>query len=118
MREAPHVFDVLDGEATRTRQSAFGAVGELYSGEGIELVWVSKQDEEIDPAWFSAETVDLLLVLQGRLRVEFEDEFDEITLEPGQLLVLPAGTRCRAYRWPRQAAEATVFVAASPAPSE
>lgn len=115
MKEPPRVFDVLRAEAARTRQSPFGAVGELYSGKGIELVWVSKQAAEIDPGWFSAETVDFL---QGRLHVEFEDEeLDEITLEPGQLLVLPARTRCRAYRWPRDAAEATIFVAAYPSPS-
>ncbi|HSB39858.1 MAG TPA: hypothetical protein VLD13_12280 [Gaiellaceae bacterium] len=29
-------------------------------------------------------------------------------------LILDAGTRCRAYRWPREAPEATVFLAAYP----
>ena len=109
------VFDVLRGEASVTTATAFGEVGKVFSGEGIELVWVAKQAEEIDPAWFSADTVDLLLVLQGRLRVEFEDEASpELTLRPGQLLVLPAQTRCRAYRWPRDAHEATIFLAAYP----
>jgi mannose-6-phosphate isomerase-like protein (cupin superfamily) len=99
-----------------TTATAFGEVGKVFSGEGIELVWVAKQAEEIDPAWFSADTVDLLLVLQGRLRVEFDDEAStELTLRPGQLLVLPARTRCRAYRWPREEHDATIFLAAYPA---
>jgi hypothetical protein len=91
-------------------------VGEVYSGGGIELVWVSKLDEEIDPGWFSTDTVDLMLIVQGRLRVEFADEqLEDLTFEPGQLLVLPAHTRCRAYRWPREAKQPTIFVAFYPA---
>lgn len=115
MSERPQVFDVRRGEAETTTPTPFGLVGRVHSGEGIEMVWVSKQAEQVDPGWFSAETVDLLLVVQGCLRVEFEDaRFRELSLEPGQLLVLPARTRCRAYRWPRDAEEATVFVAAYP----
>jgi hypothetical protein len=117
MNEVPRVFDLLRGDATETTSSPFGAVGLVHSGEGIEVVWVSKQAEQVDPEWFSTETVDLLLVVQGRLRVEFDDaRFPEMTLEPGQLLVLPGRTRCRAYRWPREAREATVFLAAYPKP--
>jgi hypothetical protein len=109
------VFDILRGDAAATTATPFGLVGRAYSGEGIELVWVSKQAEGIDPEWFVSNSVDLLLVLQGRLRVEFADEsLDQLTLEPGQLLVLPPSTRCRAYRWPREATQATVFVAAYP----
>ena len=101
MNEAPRVFDLLRGDATETTSSPFGAVGLVHSGEGIEVVWVSKQAEQLDPDWFSTETVDLLLVVQGLLRVEFDDaRLRELTLEPGQLLVLPGRTRCRAYRWP------------------
>ena len=35
-------------------------------------------------------------------------------LSVGDVLVLPPGLRCRAYRWPRDASQATVFVAAYP----
>lgn len=111
------VYDILDGEGTDVRESRFGRVGTVYSGEGIELAWISKSQDEIDPGWFEADTVDVLLVVQGLLRVEFEQEGRaDLTLGPGQLLVLPAKTRCRAYRWPRDAPEATVFVAAYPKP--
>jgi hypothetical protein len=109
------VVDVLAGEAPATRETPFGRVGTIYSGEGIELAWISKSQEPIDPGWFETDTVDLLLVVQGFLRVEFAEEGrEDLTLRPGQLLVLPANTRCRAYRWPRDAEEATIFVAAYP----
>jgi hypothetical protein len=115
MNEEPRVFDLLRGDATETTSSPFGAVGVVHSGEGIEVVWVSKHAEQVDPDWFSTETVDLLLVVQGLLRVEFDDaRSPELTLEPGQLLVLPGRTRCRAYRWPREAGQATIFLAAYP----
>lgn len=117
MTEVPRVFDLLRGDATETTSSPFGAVGLIHSGQGIEVVWVSKQAEQVDPDWFSTETVDLLIVIQGRLRVEFDDaRFPDLTLGAGQLLVLPGRTRCRAYRWPREVAEATVFLAAYPRP--
>ena len=115
MNEAPRVFDLLQGDAIQTTSSPFGAVGLVHSGEGIEVVWVSKHAEQVDPDWFSTETVDLLFVVQGLLRVEFDDtRFPELTLRAGQLLVLPRWTRCRAYSWPRDAGEATVFLAAYP----
>jgi hypothetical protein len=112
---ASGVIDILAGEAAATKDTPFGRVGTVYSGEGIELAWISKSQEPVDPEWFETDTVDLLLVVQGLLRIEFEGEArDDLTLRPGELLVLPAHTRCRAYRWPRDAAEATVFVAAYP----
>ncbi|HLQ57214.1 MAG TPA: hypothetical protein VK162_23450 [Streptosporangiaceae bacterium] len=37
-------------------------------------------------------------------------------LTVGDALVLPAGCRCRAYRWPPDAQEAAVFLAAYPLP--
>jgi len=109
------LFNVLRGEAIETRRSPFGDVGPVFSGEGIELVWVSKLGEPVDPDWFEADQVDIILVVQGRLKVEFESpEQGDRVLEIGDVLVLPAGVRCRAYRWPRDAEEATVFVAAYP----
>jgi hypothetical protein len=109
------VFNVLRGEADQVRATPYGAVGTLFSGSGVELVWVSKQDEPIDEAWFSSDQIDLILVLQGRLRFEFEAAGrGDLVLGPGDVIVLPANERCRAYRWPRDASEATVFVAAYP----
>jgi hypothetical protein len=55
-------------------------------------------------------------VVQGQLKFEFESPGQpDRVLSAGEVLVLPAGARCRAYRWPRDAREATVFVAAYPA---
>lgn len=112
----PAVYRVLKGDAAAmVRESPFGAVGILFSGSGMDVVWVSKQAEQIDPGWFSYQEYDVIVVLQGRLKVEFElaAERDRI-LEPGDTLVLPPGCRCRAYRWPRTARDATVFLAAYP----
>lgn len=110
------VFNILRGEARQVRSTPFGDVGTVFSGQGIELVWVSKQDEPIDEDWLSADTVDLILVLQGQLKFEFEaPDLPDRVLSAGEVLVLGAGERCRAYRWPRDAMDATVFVAAYPA---
>ena len=113
--EKPQVFHVMKGEARQVKQSAYGSVGELFNGEGIEAVWVKKQAEEIDPGWFSQSTVDLIIAIQGKLRFEFErEEFPAIVIEAGDMLILPANTLCRAYRWPRDAQTAAVFVAVYP----
>ena len=112
---APAVFHILNGDVTEVRTSPFGSVGRLFHGQGIEAVWVKKQDEETDPDWFSQPMVDLILVVQGKLKVEFEQSgVASRVLEPGDLMVLPPHTRCRAYRWPRDATEAAMFLAVYP----
>jgi hypothetical protein len=112
---AVRVFDILAQDALATRATPFGTVGTLYSDGQIEAVWVSKQAEAIDRGWFSQDTVDLIVVLHGHLRVEFADpEHETRTLGPGSALVLPPATKCRAYRWPRTADGATVFLAVYP----
>lgn len=114
-RSTVQVFDTLKGEAAAYRPTPFGGVGTVFSGSGIECVWVSKHREQIDPDWFSSEEVDLLMVIQGDLRVEFESP-DEPTqvLSAGQILVLPPNTRCRAYSWPRDRDNPAIFVAVYP----
>jgi quercetin dioxygenase-like cupin family protein len=116
MTEIPQVFRILQKEALeRPRSSPTGEVGRLFSSAGMEAVWVSKQDEDVDPEWFSQPMVDLILVVQGQLRVEFErPDLPVRVLDPGDLLVLPPNMRCRAYRWPRERREATVFLAVYP----
>jgi uncharacterized protein len=112
---APQVFNVLRGEATHIRSTPFGDVGTVFSGRRMELVWVSKKGEPIDDSWFRMKAVDLIMVVQGQLKVEFEAaDCDDRVLGAGELLVLPAEARCRAYRWPRDASQATIFVAAYP----
>ena len=112
----PQVFNVLRGGASQVRSTPFGDVGTVFSGRGLEMVWVSKLAEPVDEDWFVSAEVDLILVVQGQLKFEFEapGQPDRV-LRVGDVLVLPAGVRCRAYRWPRDAREATIFVAAYPA---
>jgi len=111
----PQVFNVVRGEAREIRHTAFGSVGTVFSGCGIECVWVSKLDEQVDPDWFSSDDVDLIIVVQGQLKFEFEvRSLADRVLATGELLVIPAQTKCRAYRWPRDSKEAAVFVAVYP----
>jgi len=111
----PEVFNVSPGQAREVWSTPFGDMGTVVSGQGIEMAWVGTLAEPIDQNWFSSDRVDLILVVQGQLKFEFESpgQSDRV-LSAGEVLVLPAGQRCRAYRWPRDRREATVFVAAYP----
>jgi hypothetical protein len=112
---ALQVFNILRGEASHVRSTPFGDVGTVFSGRCMEVVWVSKQGEPVDDSWFRMKAVDLIMVLQGQLKFEFESpDHDDRVLGAGELLVLPAEARCRAYRWPRDASQAAIFVAAYP----
>ena len=115
MNNIPQIYHILQEEALEITHSAFGSVGKIFSGAGVEVVWVKKEGEQIDPDWFSQPMVDLILVVQGKLKMEFErDDLEARVLETGEMIVLPANTRCRAYRWPREAEAATVFLAVYP----
>jgi hypothetical protein len=46
------VFRTGSRDAIDIRRTPTGDVGLLYSGEGIEAVWVSKGAERIDRSWF------------------------------------------------------------------
>lgn len=109
----PLVLRTLEGEAAGTvRVTPYGSVGTVLDCDTTEVVWVSKQDEEIDPGWFCQPDTDLLCMLAGQLRVEFKaDPGTAMTLRQGDVLVLPPDTACRAYRWPRDSAQAAVFLA-------
>ena len=111
----PQVFHALRGEARKLKHTPFGTVGTLFSGDRIEAVWVSKKGEAVDPGWFSQPTLDLIVLVAGRLRVEYQTaDTAPVVLAPGDVLVLPPNTRCRAYHWPRKSRRATVFVAVYP----
>jgi uncharacterized protein len=110
------VVNVLSGEAASVRQTPFGDVGTVFSSRDLEVVWVSKLGEPVDEHWFSSHDPDVILVVQGQLKFEFESPGEEDrVLGVGDVLTLPAETRCRAYSWPRHAGQAAVFVAAYPA---
>lgn len=113
--DKPTVFNVLRGEALGVNSTPYGSVGQLFAGDGLEAVWISKEEEQIEPGWFSQDGVDLILVVQGELRFEFERaELPPRLLGQGDFFILPPNTRCRAYRWPRDRREASVFVAIYP----
>lgn len=111
---APTLLRVLNGDGYGVRVTPYGSVGTVLESESTQVVWVAKQDEAIDPDLFSQPDTDVLCVLQGQLLVEFADEAEpDMTLSPGDVLVLPPGTACRAYSWPRGTARGTVFLAVS-----
>lgn len=111
-------FNVLNGEAAQVRTTPYGSVGTMVDDHGVEVVWVVKQDEEIDREWYSQEQLDVLYVVRGLLRIEFADDPSATrTLGPGDLLTVPPGIRCRAYRWPRDANAPTIFLAVTPGKS-
>lgn len=110
------VLSVLSGEAAHVRRTPFGDVGTVFSGPDLEVVWVSKLGEPVDEHWFCSHDPDVILVVQGELKFEFEDPGQpDLVLGVGDVLTLPAQTRCRAYSWPRHAGQQAVFVAAYPA---
>ena len=67
----PHLAGELNGQAVK-----------LAKAEG-DFVWHSHADAD-----------ELFLVTDGRLRIEFRDR-DDVTLEAGELLVVPRGTEHR-----------------------
>ncbi len=115
---APVVLRALEGEAAgEVRATPYGSVGTILDCDSTEVVWVCKQDEDIDPGWFSQPDTDVLCVVAGRLRVEFKAEpSTTLTLRRGDVLVLPPDTACRAYRWPRDSEQAAVFLAVTARP--
>lgn len=110
------VVNVLSGDAAPVRPTPFGDVGTVFSSPDLEVVFVSKLGEPIDEHWFSSHDPDVIMVVQGQLKFEFEKpgEADRV-LGVGDVLTLPAQTRCRAYSWPRHTGQPAVFVAAYPA---
>jgi hypothetical protein len=108
----PQLLRVLHGEGLGVRTTPYGSVGTILDSGNTEVVWVCKDDEDIDPDWFCQDDTDVLCVVQGQLRVEFARGPDPaVTVGPGEVLVLPPRTACRAYRWPRDCEQATVFLA-------
>ncbi len=108
----PRVLRALAGEAVEVRATPYGSVGTILESDSTEVVWVCKEDEDIDPDWFSQRHTDVLCVVTGQLRVEFQAEPSTLlTLQRGDVLVLPPRTACRAHRWPRDSKQAVVFLA-------
>jgi hypothetical protein len=45
----PEVFNVVLGQAREVRSTPFGDAGTVFSGQGTEMVWVSKLAEPMPP---------------------------------------------------------------------
>src|ERR1039457_4790358 len=99
---APTLLRVLDREGYGVRVTPYGSVGAVLDSESTEVVWVAKQDEAIDPGWFCQPDTDVPCVLQGPPRGGLAEEAEPyMALPPGDVLVLPPNTACRASSWPR-----------------
>ncbi len=98
---------------TTIRQTPYGSVEELYAGPELRAWRIHKDDEQLEPTAQVCTRDDLLYVVEGTLRLELDDG-DPIDVHAGELHVIPAGTRYRGYRWPRDGAPCT-FVAVAAA---
>lgn len=101
---------------TTTRETPYGTVEDLHWGPELRAWRIHKDDEEIEPVAQICSRDDLICVLEGTLRLELEG-YEPADLGPGDVLVIPAHTRYRGYRWPRDGAPCA-FVAVTTADAE
>jgi mannose-6-phosphate isomerase-like protein (cupin superfamily) len=98
-----------------TRETQYGTVEDLYTGPELRAWRIHKDAEELEPTPQVCTRDDLLYVVEGTLRLELDGE--RLDVHAGELHVIPAGTRYRGYRWPRDGGPCT-FVAVAPADAE
>jgi mannose-6-phosphate isomerase-like protein (cupin superfamily) len=107
------VMDVLARDALSVESSPFGSVGVVHAGADLDAWWIWKDDEDVEPTRAVLDREDLLYIVRGSLKLELDGQESRI-IGPGQLLVIPAGTPFRGYRWPRDG-EPCLFLAIAPA---
>ena len=95
------------------RETPYGSVEDLYIGPELRAWRIHKDAEELEPTAQVCSRDDLLYVVEGTLRLELGDD-KPLDVHAGELHVIPAGTRYRGYRWPRDGGPCT-FVAATQA---
>ena len=49
INEIPLIFQIMQDEALEIKDLSFGSVGKIFSGSGVESVWVKQHGEQIDP---------------------------------------------------------------------
>ena len=108
---------VRRGDALDVTGSPYGAVGLVHSGRELNVWWIRKEREEIDPAWTIFTRDDVLYVVEGSLKLELRGQPSHV-LEAGDVFVIEAGTAFRGYRWPRDSDEPCIFLAVSRADVE
>jgi mannose-6-phosphate isomerase-like protein (cupin superfamily) len=104
-------------DALEITETPYGSVGLVHAGRELNVWWVHKEHDEIDPEWTIFTRDDVVHVVQGALKLEIRGEPDRI-LEAGDVFVIEAGSAFRGYRWPRDSADACVFLAVSAADVE
>jgi mannose-6-phosphate isomerase-like protein (cupin superfamily) len=107
------VIDVIGRQALAEDESPFGAVGVVHSGADLDAWWIWKDEEDVEPTLAVIDREDLLYVIRGSLRLEFEGGESHV-LGPGSAYVIPAGRPFRGYRWPRDG-DPCLFLAVAPA---
>lgn len=106
-------LDVIARQALSVENTPYGAVGTLHAGGDLEAWWIWKDGEEVEPTLSVLDRDDLLYVIRGSLRLELDGR-EPVVLRAGELIVIPAGTPFRGYRWPRDG-EPCHFLAVAPA---
>jgi len=96
---------------TALRQTPYGTVEDLYCGPELRAWRIHKDAEELEPTTQVCSRDDLLYVVEGTLRLELDDEI--VDVGPGGHFVIPAGTRYRGYRWPRDGGPCTFLAVAA-----
>ncbi len=104
-------------EAVEITETPYGSVGLLHTGRELNVWWIRKEREEIDPEWTIFTRDDVLYVVEGSVKLEIRGEPSRI-LEAGDVFVIEAGTAFRGYRWPRDSNEPCLFLAVSAADVE
>ena len=98
------------------RTTPYGTVEDLHVGPELRAWRIRKDAEQLEPTRQVCTRDDLLHVVEGTLRLELGGD-EIVDIDAGGLFVIPAGTRYRGYRWPRDGGPCT-FVAVAPADAE
>jgi hypothetical protein len=59
-------------EASSVELSPYGSVGVVHSGTDLEVWWVWKSDEDVEPTWAVVDREDLLYIIKGSLRLDLD----------------------------------------------
>jgi mannose-6-phosphate isomerase-like protein (cupin superfamily) len=104
--------NLLSGEGLAWRETPYGRGAMVASQPGFEIVWIYKDQEPVDPSLITMEVDDVIVILQGGLKLELRAEDpQDVILGPGDAFTIPAGIPFRGYRYPRDQIEPTVFIA-------
>ena len=108
-------MNLLSGEGLTYTETPYGRVATVVSLPGFRAAWIYKDREQIDPSLDMKDVDDLIVMLQGGLKLELHgDQPQDIVLGPGEAFVIPAKVPFRGYRYPRDQAEPTVFLGIYP----